>query len=172
VARWIGTATEIEDAKRSEAELSLTRREMAETLTLLETLYSKAPVGFGFVDRDFRVVRMNERLAEANGSTVSEQLGLRVSEIFPDLWPQLEPLYRRVLDGGQPVLDAELEGPSAVEPEEQQHWLSNFYPVRLDDEIIGVGVVVVDITERRRAELAQAKLTQAAVDAVAANRGA
>lgn len=43
--------------------------ESAQTLTLLELLESKAPVGFGFVDRDFRVVRMNETLAAVNGST-------------------------------------------------------------------------------------------------------
>ena len=33
----------------------------------METLQSAAPVGFAFVDRDFRIVRMNATLAEVNG---------------------------------------------------------------------------------------------------------
>jgi hypothetical protein len=54
VIKWIGTATDIEDATQLEADLLIAQRETAETLTLLETLLSKAPVGFGFVDRDFK----------------------------------------------------------------------------------------------------------------------
>ena len=33
-----------------------------------------------------------------------------------------------------------------------RHWLASYYPVRVDGEIIGVGNVVVDITERKEAE--------------------
>ena len=33
-----------------------------------------------------------------------------------------------------------------------RHWLASYYPVRIDGEIIGVGNVVVDITERKEAE--------------------
>ena len=168
VIRWIGTATDIEEAKQTQAQLSESRREMAETLTLLETWYSNAPVGFGFIDREFRIERMNERLAEVNGSSVSEQLGRKVSEIVPQLWPQLEPLYHRVLEAGEAVVDVELEHPPALDPDRHHHTLSSFYPVSFGGEIIGIGVVVVDITQRRRNELARAKLTHAAVDALAA----
>ena len=39
----------------------------------VETLLSKAPIGFAFIDRDLRVVRVNEKLAAIDGSTASEQ---------------------------------------------------------------------------------------------------
>lgn len=168
VVGWIGTATDIEEAKQAAAQLGDSRRQMAETLTLLETWYSNAPVGFAFVDRDFRIMRMNERLAEVNGAPLDEQVGRKVSEVVPQLWPRLEQLYRLVLETGEPVLDVELDKWSAEDPERLRHSLSSFYPVSLDDEVIGIGVVAVDITERRRAELARTKLTRAAVDAVAA----
>ena len=72
-----------------------TERTTAEMLTLLETLQSNAPIGFGFVDRDFRFVRLNDRLAATNGLTVSQQLGRTVAEVVPEIWPQIEPLYRQ-----------------------------------------------------------------------------
>ena len=75
LVRWIGTATDVEDAKQAETDLELAHRATADTLSLLETLHSKAPIGFGFVDRDFRVVRLNETLAAMNGSTVAQQAG-------------------------------------------------------------------------------------------------
>ena len=67
VVKWIGTATDIDDERRSSAVRRVADRQSAEALTLLETVISKAPFGFGFVDRDFRIVRINETLASVNG---------------------------------------------------------------------------------------------------------
>ncbi len=152
VVRRIGIATDIEDATQLEAELRLAQRQTAETLTLLETLLSKAPVGFGFVDRDFKFVRLNETLARINGSTIAEQVGQPVSAVVPLLWPQIEPLYHRVLDSGIATLDIEVNGPSPTDPKQMYYWSTSFYPVSLEDEIIGIGIVVIDITDRKTAE--------------------
>ena len=85
VVKWIGTGTDIDDAKQAAADLLVAQRETAETLTLLETLLSNAPFGFGFVDRDLRLVRLNETLAAINGSTAAEQIGgQRVAEVVPE----------------------------------------------------------------------------------------
>ena len=92
IVKWVGTATDIDDARQSEADLQLAHRATAETLTLVETLHSKAPIGFGFVDRDFRVVRVNETLAAINGSTVAEHLGKKVVAVMPSVFetPQIQ----------------------------------------------------------------------------------
>ena len=148
---WIGTATDIEDAKQAETDLRMAHREAAEVLTLLETILSKAPVGLAFVDREFRVVRLNETLATLNGSTVAKLLGESVPSVVGDSWPEIERLYRRVLDDGEAVT-VEVEDPPGADTQDRRHWLTSYYPVRLEDEIIGVGVVVIDITERRVAE--------------------
>lgn len=134
-------------------------RSSAETLTLLETLIATAPFGFGFVDRDFRMVRVNETLASVNGSTVAENLGQLVSAVVPEIWPQLEPLYRHVLDDGEAVLDIPVDGPSATDPGQTRHWLTSLYPVSLQGEVIGIGVVVVDVTERKAGEEALRQLS-------------
>src|ERR1700712_293041 len=75
----------------------------ARTLALLETLVSKAPVGFGFVDRAYRTVMVNETMAAFNGSTVAEQVGRLIPDLAPSVWPRMEHRYRRVLDFGESV---------------------------------------------------------------------
>ena len=150
--QWVGTCTDVEDEKRLEDHLVRTQQTAAESLTLLETLQASAPVGFGYVDRDFRIIRLNDSLAAINGSTVELQLGRTVAEVIPNLWAQIEPAYRKVLDTGDPIVNLEITGRSAVQPEQIHTWLSSLHPVRLRGEIIGIGIVVVDITERRQAE--------------------
>jgi PAS domain-containing protein len=67
------------------------------------------------VDRDFRIVRLNETFAAVNGSTIADQLGQTVATVVPQLWPQLKPLHRHVFDSDESVLDVEVDGRSAVD---------------------------------------------------------
>jgi len=123
-----------------------------ETLSTLQTLHASAPVGLGFVDRDFCVVHLNEMLAAVNGSTVEEQIGRTVAESVPEMWPEIEPVFEKVLQNDEAMMNVEISGERAAEPGHQRHWLASYYPVHVGSEIIGVGIVAVDITERRRAE--------------------
>lgn len=133
-------------------QLGAAERRTAESVTLLETLQSTAPVGLGFVDREFRIRQMNEALASVNGLPVEQQLGRTVQEVVPDLWDQIEPVYRAVLDNGRPVLNLEQHAGGPGSTGDSRSWLANYYPVRLEGEIIGIGLVVLDITERKLAE--------------------
>jgi PAS domain S-box-containing protein len=168
VVKWIGTATDIEDQKRFQAELEQSRRKSAELATLLDTLQASAPVGFGFMDQDSRIVRMNAPLAAVMGVSLEEDLGRLGSEVVPDIWHQVESSYRGVLETGEPVVNLEVDAPRSAELGPLHHCLASFYPVRLDGAIIGVGIVVVDITERKEAEDARKHLTRAVISAMAA----
>ena len=159
VVMWVGTATDIDRATRTEVAGRSAQPATAETLALLETLQLKAPVGFGFVDRQFRIVRLNERLAAITGSTVAEQLGRSVAEVAPQLWPQLEPLYRSVLDTGEAVMDLETDDRPVTDPDTVRHWRSSLYPVLVNGEVVGVGVVVVDMTELRQVDEMRTRLS-------------
>ncbi len=132
-------------------ELEESERRGAETVMLLERLQSSAPVGLGFLDREFRTVRANETLAEIHGLPVEDQIGRTIEEVVPDLWLQIEPMCRRVLETGEPIVNVEVDGRGPGNAE-RRCWLSSFYPVRLAAEVIGIGLIVVDITERRQAE--------------------
>ena len=152
----IGASTIAHDLTRhlyQVAELQSTQRHVDEAQATLQTLQESAPVGFGFMDREFRITHLNEMLASVNGSTVADQLGKTVAEVVPEIWRQIDPVYRQVLDRDEPVLNVETSGETAADPGRTHHWLVSYYPVHLGAETIGVGVVAVDVTERRQAEV-------------------
>jgi PAS domain S-box-containing protein len=127
------------------------QRKMAESLTLMEAMQSDAPVGFAFLDTDFRIVQLNQTLAEVNGSPAEEQVGKTVAEVVPEVWAQMQPVYERVLSSGEPEVNLEVERERS-KTGDLRSWLSSYYPVRVDREVIGIGVIVVDITDRTEAE--------------------
>jgi two-component system, NtrC family, sensor kinase len=147
---WIGIMSDQQN-ERVEAALEHAQRETAELATLLDTLHANAPIGLGFIDREMRIVRLNAALAAVNGAPVEDHLGKLLSDVIPDIWPQVQPLYRQVLDTGAPVVNREITARTTSDPGDPHHWLASYYPVPLDGDIIGVGVVVVDITERKQA---------------------
>jgi PAS domain S-box-containing protein len=151
-AKLIEEIDQLERARSEQArrhqELLRADRERAGSLTLLETLLSSAPVGFGFLDREFRVQRLNGTLAAITDLPYEQQLGRTVAEVVPELWPRLEPEFRGVLETGEAVLNKSASGRSAAAPGRTVHWLASYYPVRVDDEVVGIGVLVVDVTER------------------------
>jgi len=137
VAKWIGTATDIDDLKRREEELRAAERMASEALAVIEALHDGAPVGFGMLDREFRVVRMNEHLAELNGAPVEQQVGRSLVELLPGLWRDIEKHVRWVLDRAEPVVD--------VEVGQAGRRLASCHPVRVDGDVVGVGLVVVGL---------------------------
>jgi PAS domain S-box-containing protein/putative nucleotidyltransferase with HDIG domain len=169
INRWVGTLADIDDSKQAEASLRRSDKDAAQTRALLDTVLSSAPVGFLFLDREFRYVRINEKVAAIlGGATVYDHLGLTVAEVVPTLWPQLEPFYRRVLESGEPVINVELNGETAEDPGHVHYWLESIYPIRVGAEVIGLGVIFIDITERKEGERALIALTETSVDAIAA----
>lgn len=145
VREILGTFLDITDRKLPELAVAYER-------SLLDAVQMAAPVGLAFVDRSFRFLRVNETLAQINGLSPDEHLGRPVADVLPELWPQIEPAYRRVFDTGIPQPNVDIRGSTRAEPDVTRDWLGNFYPVRLDDEVIGIGTVIVEITERKQAE--------------------
>jgi len=157
-----------EDARRLEQQLRQSDRIARERLSLLDVLQSSTPVGLGFVDTEFRILRVNSMLASLHGGSVDEQIGRRLPDVVPHLWPQLEASYRRVLDTGAPVTIDEVSGTTASDPGHEHSWLTNLYPIRVGDTVTGIGLVVVDITDRKALERSQRTLTRAVVSALGA----
>ena len=165
----VGVATIARDqAEHDRARLAEAHRPSAESLSFLETLLESAPVGFGFVDRDFRIIRENEMLAAVNGSSALEQVGRTVAEVRPMIWPQVEAIYRHVLENDEAVLNIEVTGEIAAEPGQPRHWLVSYYPVHLAGEVIGIGLVAIDVTERKKSEEEHDQLMRGAIAAIAA----
>ena len=133
-------------------ELREANRTSRESLALLDSLFGSAPVGLAIVDRDLRYVRLNEALAELHGVPIEQHLGRTATEVLGEFGVQVDQLRRRVLETGEPVFGADIGG--ALEGREgEQHWAVNYYPVRgAEGQVVGVGSIVVDITDRRRTQ--------------------
>jgi serine phosphatase RsbU (regulator of sigma subunit)/PAS domain-containing protein len=118
---------------------------------LLDTLLTQAPVGFAFIDRDFRYSHVNTRLAETNGLAVNEHLGRSLHDVVPQLAEQIVDALRRVFDDGESLTGIEISGETPACPGEIRVWEEGFYPVQVPGlGIIGAGVIVVEVTEQRR----------------------
>jgi len=108
-------------------------------------------------------------LASVQGGKVEDQIGRKLAEVVPELWPTLEPVYQRVLATGEAVVNQEVSVPTAVDPDRNHYWLQNLNPVTVNGDVIGIAIVVVDITDRKQLEENQATLTRAVVSALSAS---
>ena len=150
--RWLAAGTDIEEREALRDEAARAQRCVTETLSLLETLEAAAPAGFGFVDSDSRLVRVNETLAAMGSVPRAEQLGQPVHQVLPGLWSQIEMNYHRAWETSTAVVGTVVTAPSASEADGPRSWLAGCYPVRVVDRMMGVGLVLVDVTEREQAQ--------------------
>jgi PAS domain S-box-containing protein len=163
-----GISTEITERKQAEAERARLLREAQEAhaqaernLGLLDTLLRTAPVGLCFLDRELRYVRANQVLADINGVPLEQTEGRTLYEVVPQVAANLEPIYRRIFETGQPLLHLEVTAPAPGASGEMRHWLGNYNPVRNSEgEVILVSTAVMDITGLRHAEETVRETTQ------------
>jgi PAS domain S-box-containing protein len=143
---------DITDDRRAKTAAHESAARVRAQLAELQHLYEHAPVGLCMLDRGLRYVRVNERLAELNGLSVATHIGRTVHEIVPTLAAAVEEVTARILATGHPVVAHEFTGETAAQPGFTRHFSESWYPVRDDDgTIAGFGVVVEEITERKRA---------------------
>jgi PAS domain S-box-containing protein len=167
-----GAGPDVEVQKRSDRPAADALKESSRSLTLLSTLFEAAPVAFAFVDQEFRIVRLNEEYAAFSGARFEQMIGRTLAEVIPDLWPRVQGIYRRVLDTGEAVKNLPWIRPVADSNSDLHEWLASYYPVRVRSDVIGVGVVGVDITERVRAERFRSVVMSEVADGVFTQDGA
>jgi len=109
-------------------------------------------VGLCFLDCNLRYVSLNRRLADLNGASVAAHIGNKVQEMIPDLFPLVQPFLLRALQG-EAIAGEEVSMPSSRPGEPDLTILVSYQPA-FDEaqEVIGVSVAIVDITERKLAE--------------------
>jgi PAS domain S-box-containing protein len=131
----------------------------AETQALLDTLLAASPIGIAFIDKNLKYVRINDALAAVNGRPAQEHLGRTIREVLPEVADLFEPMVQKILDSGEPILNLEFSGSPPSTPGQVRHFLANYYPVRgSGGDVIGVGGIVVEITDRK---LVEARLRKA-----------
>ena len=139
-------------------ELEEQRAGLHETLALLDSMLGNAPIGFAFFDSKMRFVRLNQHLAEMNGLPLNRHLGRKISDVLPaGISERVQGIVQHVFETGEPEPDVEITGEMESGAKDVsgavRTWLCGYYPVRTGQEQTRwVGAVVVEITQRKRAE--------------------
>lgn len=139
---------------RMMASVQAKRAGLTDALALLDSMLAHAPVGFAFFDHDLRFVRMNEFLASMNDLPLSRHIGRSIHDVFKGKSAALvSESVRSVFEHGHAVQNVELSSESESDPAVGRSWLTSIYPVRAGgDEVRWAGMILVETTERRRAE--------------------
>ena len=153
------------EAERERAELAEqlvnSQARLADQVEELNALYESAPIGLAFFDRDVRYLRINQELASINGKQVEDHIGRKVREVVPSIAETLEQIVAKVFETGIPMHNLEFAAASPLEPDVPRHWLTGFYPVRNErGDVETVGVWVIEISERKKAEEREALLAR------------
>lgn len=115
---------------------------------LLDSLFEQAPVALCFFDRDLRYVRANQHTADINGVPAEDHIGRTVLEVLPEMDPSVVEDLRAVVETGVARLGREAHGRTPARPGEDRRFAVGYYPVVMDGEVIGAGVIAWDDTER------------------------
>ena len=144
--RWVSRSEAV--LKESE---EATRRQLAE----IQAIYDSAHIGLCVLDRDLRFVRANRRLAEINGVPAGEHLGKRIEAVVPALASLARDVAERIFRTGEGITDLEWTGTTPSQPGVPRILLEQWLPLKdASGKVVGINVVVEEVTERRRAEAA------------------
>ncbi|NEQ20966.1 MAG: PAS domain S-box protein, partial [Microcoleus sp. SIO2G3] len=154
ITGWIGTITNIDDIKRSEALVQQSEQQLQRQLAEIEAIYQSAPIGLNVLDTDLRFVRINQRLADINGLPIEAHIGRTVRELFPNLADTAEQLLHPILTTGEPLLNIEIQGETPAQPGIKRTWLEHFLPLKAGERVVGISTVCEEITERIEVEAA------------------
>ena len=148
----------IEAFNRMVASIDEQRSGLSDTLSLLDSMLANAPIGLAFFDRRCRFVRVNQAFAGMTGIPLSRHLGRTLPELLPQpIAEELENAVQSIFTQGTAVHNLELNGKGGL-PTQLWTWLVSGYPVRTAlQEVRWVGVMVLDASERKRAEEALRK---------------
>jgi PAS domain S-box-containing protein len=119
---------------------------------LFEGLLRGSPVGLAVLDRSLRFVRVSDALAGMNGIPAHHHVGRTPMDLLPELPQQLYlPSMRRAL-AGEAVIGVEVLGKMPGMPGERS-WEQSFFPLHTaDGSVRGVGLIVIDVTDRTQVE--------------------
>lgn len=148
IREWIGTYNDITEKRTLE-------KQLAEQKELLDAFFRSSHVGMCAIDKQRRYFLVNEALAEINGFSVEYHIGKTPLDIVPDLASKQEAAFQQVLTTGQPVPQLELSGETKKLPGVTRTWLTSYFPIHNQNyQPIGIGIVMVEITQRIAAEQA------------------
>ncbi len=141
-----GIARDITERKTLEQKLLLREKRMA-------SFFSDAPAGLAILDSQLRILQFNETLAHLVDCDPQKVISRPLREVLPKLAPLVEPAMKKVLKTGRPLINFPHKGETPSHPGTIHHLISSYFPIpALDGNSNDLAVIVVDVTDRKRAE--------------------
>ncbi|WP_411080064.1 SpoIIE family protein phosphatase [Streptomyces sp. cmx-18-6] len=130
---------------------------------VLEGFLTRSPVGMAVVDPELRYVWINDTLERYGGVPRERRLGSRPSDVLPGpIALPIERLMRQVLATGVPVTDYEYLGWGWSDPSRRRAYSSSFFPLAdAEENRVGIGYMVIDVTDRWNARRLLALVNEA-----------
>ncbi len=143
----------LQERRRAVAALERSEREARSQLAQLSAIYGAAPTGLAYIDTELRYVSINDHLAELNHLPAAAHIGRTLRQVLgDDMANQIEPLYRQVIETGQPIVDREIRRRASAGTTTEVRLVS-YHPVKnARGDVMGVSAVIQEITARKRAE--------------------
>src|SRR6266568_510167 len=124
----------------------------------VEQLFEHVQFGFSLLDRELLYLFVNDRMAMIDGKSIEQHVGRSFKEVDPQIALVVEPILRRALKEQRPILELAVEIPQGVPglTTPDRIWQVYCFPLMAADEtIVGVSLVVQDVTEQKLKEAAQ-----------------
>ncbi len=136
----------------------ITQRKQAEKALirgneLIGKAFNSIDILIAYMDRNFNFIKVNEAYAAADGNPVEYYEGKNHFELFPN--PENQAIFQQVVDTGELYSVKEKPFEYASNPERGvSYWNWRLQPVfEVDGTVQGLVLSLVDVTERKRAEL-------------------
>jgi two-component system cell cycle sensor histidine kinase/response regulator CckA len=114
----------------------------------LDAFFTVAPAALALLDRELRLVKVNDLVPAMSGLPPERILGSTVRDIVPGMADGLEPLLETVLASGEPVLHHRIAGETPARPGVRRQWTVSVFPVPAGaGEPRGIGLVAVEDPE-------------------------
>jgi len=130
----------------TQAELRQQTQRTEAALAQLNAFVRNAPYGLAFFDHELRFLQVNQTFASANGPTIEQHLGRRLTEVLRHFPPDGVADYEHVQATGQTLTGRLVTTADGT-------WEVSVFQVPIAGAPCGLGVIGLDVTQRVRQQL-------------------
>ncbi|WP_326793134.1 SpoIIE family protein phosphatase [Streptomyces sp. NBC_00841] len=152
-AGWSVRAADARAVEREEADRAI-----------LEALFSQSPIPVTVMDTELRYLWVNAATERVTDLPSERLIGRRIGDDSPDSAPTIDRVLSRVRDTGEPVVDFQVLGRLASDPDREHVFSASSF--RLTDgagRVLGMCQTYIDVTDGYQAQQRLALLTEAGV---------
>ncbi len=145
--RSVSVIRDMSERKKAEEELTIKEAQ-------LDAFFANSPAVLNLVDEHFCYINTDKLTPTYYGLTRETIKGKCVADLSRDFINQTGKVMQRILETGEPVLNATFQAPVPGRGGAIAYWNTSMFRVPLGNARWGVGVISVEVTDSKRAEKA------------------